>query len=325
LGNATAAASADACGGVASAVDEQLVPDCPNMQRVTFTIKDFKPTGSGYPVTSSGEMKVYGCCSGGSSGMCDGFGTEKGVVLFLHGAGGHADDYANLYPDHVYRPEDYNIIFLQTPRATATKSSWMSTYEDDLNHHWENCQVEDNMWFLSKIVDIQAEIYGGYEHVWMAGYSQGAVMTSAVALKGTSKVLGGAFVVAGYPPRPLYTDEGGAKDLPSDWSAAEVEDKKKSKIYFYTGEFDSVLPISKSFCRFNAVVGKYGLDSANYRFWSKTGYCHYNNEPLPDGSECEKQISPDGNEFHALWHVVSGEPDAVAGVVPIEPDSDCTA
>merc|ERR1712050_442720 len=107
-----------------------------------------------------------------------------------------------------------------------------------------NNQVEDNMYFLSRIVDDVAALYGGYERVWMAGYSQGAVMTSAVALKGTSKLLGGALVVAGYPPRPLYTDESGAEDLPSDWSTAEIEDKKKTKIYFYTGEFDSALPLS---------------------------------------------------------------------------------
>jgi len=266
-------------------------------------------------------MKVYGCSNDALNAVEE----KTGVVLFLHGAGGHADDYAKIYYTNVYRPDDYNIIFLQTPRATATTSSWMSTLESDLNHHWSNNQVEDNMYILSKIIDEVAALYGGHEHVWMAGYSQGAVMTSVVALKGTSKLLGGAFVVAGYPPRPLYTDEGGAKDLPSGWTAAEVEEKKKTKIYFYTGEFDSVLPISASFCRFSRVVQKYALDSDNFRFWSKTGYCHYDGEPLPDGSQCHKQISPNGNEFHALWHLVSGEPDAVAGVVPIAPDSDCTA
>jgi len=81
-----------------------------------------------------------------------------------------------------------------------------------------------------------------------------------------------------------------------------------------------VLPLSKSFCRFNSVVKKWGLDPANVRFWSKTGYCHYNGD---HGGACHKQISPHGNEFHVLWHVVKREVDKVAGVEPVEPGSDC--
>lgn len=314
--------SASATATAAAGAEAQLVPKCPNMVTVSFAIKYFKPSGSGFPVSSSGEMDVYGCSN---IGLLPEIGT-KGVVLFLHGAGGHADDYAGIYPANIYRPDDYNIIFLQTPRGTATKSSWMSTADADLNHHWDNNQVMDNMFFLNQIINSLALFYH-YPNIWIAGYSQGAVMSAAVALKATNQLLGGAFIVAGYPPRPLYTDEDGPKDVPSDWSAADVEDKKQTKIYFYTGEFDSVLPISKSFCRFKRVVDKYGLSSANYRFWSKTGYCHYNTEPLPSGGECSasQQISPNGNEFHALWHLVSGEPDSVAGVVTVTPSTDCTA
>jgi len=212
-----------------------------------------------------------------------------------------------LYPTRVYLPDDFNIIFLHTPRSDG----WMDLYEKDgLNHHWVNSQVEDNMEFLSQVLDQVAELFGGHDRVWIAGKSQGAVMTATMALRGTSKLLAGAFVVAGYPPRPLYTDEDGSKGAPSSWSSSDVENKKSTKMYFYTGDRDTVLPIDKSFCRFNSVVKRWGLNPANYRFWSKTGYTH-------------GQISPHGNEFHALWHVVQGEVDQVAGVVEVEPDSDC--
>jgi len=238
------------------------------------------------------------------------------VVLFLHGALNYADDYAELYPTYVYRPEDYDIIFLQTPR---TRPVWMSLADKtDLNHHWNNTQVEEDMTFVSEIVDQLAALYGGHERVWVAGMSQGAVVSAAVALKGTPKVLGGAFVVAGYPVRPLYTDEGGAKDPPSRWSSAELIQKQKTKIYFYTGESDSVLPISQSFCRFKRVVDKYKLDPANYRFWRKAGYGHYS-------KDAGGAISPNGNEFHALWHVVAGKPDDVAHVTSVAPATDCKA
>jgi predicted esterase len=325
--NVTATATGIASGGVGAGAEKQLVPTCSGMVRVTFHIKDFFPTGSGFPASSSGDMDVYGCSNNQIAPV---FNPDKlavkGVVLFLHGAGGHADDYADIYPSNVYRPDDYNIIFLQTPRGTATTSSWMSTDKDDLDHHWDNDQVMDNMFILSQIIDTLAKWYPGQDgstshpNVWIAGFSQGAVLSSAVALKATSRVLAGAFIVAGYPPRPLYTNDGGAKDLPSDWSADVVEEKEGTKIYFYTGELDATLPISESFCRYNRVVQKYRVSSANYRFWSKTGYCHFNGQCGKD-----KQISPSGNEFHALWHLVSGEPDSVAGVVTITPSTDCTA
>jgi len=270
------------------------------MEKVTFTIAGFQPSGSGI---ASGDLMVRGC----SNSKLDAVEGKKGVVVFLHGRGGAADEYAKLYPTRVYLPDDFNIIFLQTPRSDG----WMDLYEKDgLNHHWVNSQVEDNMEFLSQVLDQVAELYGGHDRVWIAGKSQGAVMTATMALRGTSKLLAGAFVVAGYPPRPLYTDEDGSKGAPSSWSSSDVENKKSTKMYFYTGDRDTVLPIDKSFCRFNSVVKRWGLNPANYRFWSKTGYTH-------------GQISPHGNEFHALWHVVQGEVDQVAGVVEVEPDSDC--
>merc|ERR1711979_12249 len=73
----------------------------------------------------------------------------------------------------------------------------------------------------------------------IAGKSQGAVMSATMALRGTSKLLAGAFVVAGYPPRPLYTDEDGSKGAPSSWPSSDVENKKSTKMYFYTGDRDS--------------------------------------------------------------------------------------
>jgi len=281
-----------------NATDVELA--CPNMRRVAFTVPNFQPGGSGL---LAGDLTVQGC----SNDELNAVEGKTGVVLFLHGRGGAADQYAELYPTSVYLPEDFNIIFLQTPRSDG----WMSL--DDkygLNHHWVNSHVIDNMGFLAPILDQLADLYGGHQHVWIAGKSQGAVMAATMALRGTSHLLAGAFIVAGYPPRPLYTDEEGAKGAPASWSASDVEEKKNTKMYFYTGDLDATLPIDQSFCRFNSVVKKWGLDPSNCRFWSKTGYTHGG-------------ISPHGNEFHALWHVVKGEVDQVAGVVEVQPESDC--
>jgi predicted esterase len=281
------------------------------MEKVSFKVSNFQPSGGDIP---SGNLIVRGC----SNGKLDEVQGKKGVVVFLHGSGGKADDYANMYPTSVYLPDDFNIIFLQSPRSTG--SHWMQLYEGDtLDHHWVNSQVEDNMVFLSEVLDQIAEAYGGHERVWIAGFSQGAVMSAAMVLRGTKKLLGGAFVIAGYPARPLYTDDSGSK-FPTDWHMADVAIKTQTKVFFYTGELDTVLPIDKSFCRFNSVVNTWGLDSANYRFWSKTGYCHYDGDA---GGACHNQISPHGNEFHALWHVVKGELDQVAGVELVKPGSDC--
>jgi len=203
-------------------------PACPNMEKVSFIVPNFQPSGDDIP---SGDLEVQGC----SNDKLDAVEGKKGVVVFLHGSGGHADDYAKMYPNQIYLPSDFNIIFLQTPRPKG--SHWMGLYErGSLDHHWVNSHVVDNMDFLSKVLDQVAEPYGGLEHVRIAGFSQGGVMSAAMALRGTRRLLAGAFVVAGYPVRGLYTDDIGAKGAPSDWSSAEVENKKKTNIYFYTLE-----------------------------------------------------------------------------------------
>jgi len=278
-----------------------------------FTIQPFEPVGTGLPVDPETKSLEVSYCANIGAFIDDPFRKISGVVLFLHGAGGSADDYVNI---DVHRPADWDTFFLNTPRGG---NSWMLIDQGDtLDHHWVNSQVEDAINYVSSIVDQLAETYGGYDKVWISGFSQGAVLSSAVALRGTPQVLGGAFVIAGYPPRPLYTDDGGAKDMPTSWSSAEKANKANTKIFFYTGELDTVLPLSESFCRYSQVLGKYGIGDDNVRYWSVTGACHYGTADQPEG-QCINRISPNGNEFVALWHAVQGQPDSVEGVVEVPP------
>jgi len=281
------------------------------MTMLSFTIRGFVPAGCGLP---RDEVIVYGC----SNTDLDDVPGKKGVVVYLHGAGASADSYADIYPHYIRLPSDYNVIFLSTPRADPV---WMYTTDaPTLNYHWVNAEVVDSISIVSTILEQVAVPYGGLEHVWVAGFSQGAVIASAVALQGLRTPPAGAFAVAGYPPRPLYTDEDGPADLPSGWSRA---DAKRAKFYFLTGEFDGVLPTDQAFCRYNRVLQKYGVPPSNYRFWSKLDWCHYETEKLPSGETCHNQISPNGQEFIALWDVVRGDPSNVTGVLPISPDGTC--
>ena len=139
-------------------------PRCPNMIKIFFIIPGFKPIGDGG--LRSGNLTVHGC-SNVELGPVQG---NKSLVLFLHGAGNSADSYARRYLTHIYRPDGYNILFLQSPRSG---SEWMRiNMKYDLNHHWIEDDVEDNMVYLSSILDQLADQYGGHDRIWIAGLSE---------------------------------------------------------------------------------------------------------------------------------------------------------
>lgn len=277
------------------------VDKCANMKNVTFRVKGFSPMAQGLP---GGSVDVYGC-------SFNALGTGKHVVLWLHGAGGSADDYARMAVAGKVKPlPDYDIIFLSSPRTNCcgkTGYFWMCNqnklenkppnYPDD---HWNN-EVVDSVTLVTMIVDQAASKYGGYDHVWVAGFSQGAVISSAVNLRGSSQLLAGGFAAAGYPPQMLYSNAAGAKPPPGWWSAQVRAAKGKTNQYFVTGDDDVTLPYKMSFCRYKHVLDALGIQKGN--FWTMTDYNHFADD------QGHPAISPssDGVEFQALWRAVQGQ------------------
>jgi len=139
--------------------------------------------------------------TGGSSGS-----KYSKVLIMLHGGGGSGEDWVKAYNYGMFKDiSDMKLVF---PTSNISSHVWYISYKN-------GCGLDDDCAYdLNSIKDSGSRVKALIKHemsaanispenVFLAGFSQGAQMTSYVQLMQLDFALGGAIVMDGYPLPPL--------------------------------------------------------------------------------------------------------------------------
>jgi len=168
------------------------------------------------------------------------------VLIMLHGGGGSGEDWVKCYNYGMFG--DISGMKLVFPTTNISTHVWYISYKN-------GCGLDDDCAYdLNSIRDsgsrvkalIEHEMQAANispEHMFLAGFSQGAQLTSYVQICQLDFPLGGAIVMDGYPLPPLI-------DMPN---VSEEEAKKLATYYgndmrwmIWEGEDDYIFPPNKT-------------------------------------------------------------------------------
>jgi len=244
-----------------------------------------------------------------SSSETNNFG-EKGTVVFLHGAGGSADEYDTLWKrGEIDVPSGFTIVFVQTPRT----SKWMTP-----SKNWADSpdtllgQVDDDVEILKHVLyELQKEA-GGYSKLWLCGRSQGACLSALLTVAGVGTTVAGTFSIAA-TALPQLQDIPSGSDLYSTPSQAKVN---AMRMGFYSGELDTTFTDQRpesangTFPLLKQTLTNLGFFSGDQgaHFWIKDGAGHNNIGP-------SEQYG--GEAFKVLFAFVQEQDPTQAGVAGV--------
>mmetsp|Transcript_140191 Transcript_140191/g.349417 ORF Transcript_140191/g.349417 Transcript_140191/m.349417 type:complete len:344 (-) Transcript_140191:139-1170(-) len=193
---------------------------------------DFEPQTDRDPILPSRvRVKVLSSSKKGHFG-------KNGTIVFLHGAGGQADEYNHLWKNgEIDLPSGFTIVFVQSPRGSwdPLPSPWLrpTKYGEDQPRTLE-WQVNDDVQILKHVLQELQEEAGGYSKLWLTGRSQGACLSVLLAVAGVGPTVAGAFAIAATALPQLQS-------IPFDGTyTAPSHDKLKGlRLGFYTGDRDT--------------------------------------------------------------------------------------
>lgn len=267
--------------------------------------QDFRPL-DGSALKTPVRVRVRSSSASGQFG-------QQGTVVFLHGAGGSADDYNKMWTGgKIPLPSGFSIVFVQSPREDA---KWMLS-SGTAGKTWAeqretlNAQVHDDVSILKHVLyELQKEA-GGYSKLWLCGRSQGACLSTLLAVAGVGPAVAGAFVIAATALPPL-------QDIPSGdiYSRPSPEKVQALRLGFYSGEkddfFTGVSPHASggTFTLLKDTLGKLGFFSGGPagHFWIKQGASHSSIGPS------EPKYN-DGDAFKVLFAFIQKQDPTKAGV-----------
>lgn len=162
---------------------------------------------------------------------------SKGTVVFLHGAGGEAKEYKDLWTrGDIDLPSGFTIVFVQSPRGSWEKlpSPWLRP-----SKYWEKQpktlerQVDDDVTILKSVLHELQKEAGGYSKLWLCGRSQGACLSALLAVAGVEPTVAGAFAIAATALPQL-------QDIPAGtiYAPPSQQKLKALRLGFYSGEID---------------------------------------------------------------------------------------
>lgn len=121
-------------------------------------------------------------------------------IIFIHGLGGSAQSYFNMFNKASTSPVDDNTRVVlpnaplrpQTSRGGQIIHSWFDILDGNFSpSSFSEEDIEESARYLGSLVDIEAQRYGGdYSKVFIGGCSQGCIMSLFTAL-GFHNQLGG--------------------------------------------------------------------------------------------------------------------------------------
>lgn len=271
---------------------------------------DFQPSNNEDPaLTTPVKIQVLSSSAAGDFG-------QNGTVVFLHGAGGSAKEYNGMWTSgEIDLPSGFTIVFVQSPRgpwtggSTTLDSPWLQP-----SKYWParqetlTAQVNDDVKILKHVLyELQKEA-GGYSKLWLSGRSQGACLSTLLAVAGVGPTVAGVFAIAASALPQL-------QDIPSDGTYTEPSQTKLStlRLGFYSGDeddqFTGVFPDDSNgtFPLLKATLANLGFFSGEQEdhFWLKAGASH--NSIGPSGTT-------NGDAFKVLFAFIANQDPTKAGV-----------
>ncbi|WP_341652852.1 phospholipase [Blattabacterium cuenoti] len=176
---------------------------------------------------------------------------EKTLFLMIHGYGSNEKD---LFPFQKDIPENFFIISIQGFYSIGTnKYSWYDIDFDNKNKFINIIQAKKTIEKISFFIHEAIEEYKLKKNpVWICGFSQGAILSYAIALKNSDKIKK-VIALSGYIenrilPKQIHHNSDleffishGKYDpiIPVNWSKKGLKFLKEKKILFFYKEYES--------------------------------------------------------------------------------------
>ncbi|WP_341660933.1 phospholipase [Blattabacterium cuenoti] len=176
---------------------------------------------------------------------------EKTLFLMIHGYGSNEKDLFSFQKDI---PENFFIISIQGIYSIGTnKYSWYDIDFDNKNKFINIIQAKKTIDKISFFIHEAIEEYKLKKNpVWICGFSQGAILSYAIALKNSDKIKK-VIALSGYlenrilPKQINYNSDleffisHGKYDpiIPVNWSKKGLKFLKEKKILFFYKEYES--------------------------------------------------------------------------------------
>ncbi|BBA16989.1 alpha/beta hydrolase [Blattabacterium cuenoti] len=179
------------------------------------------------------------------------YGNENTLFLMIHGYGSNEKDLFSFQKDI---PEDFFIISIQGFYSIGTnKYSWYDIDFDNKNKFINIIQAKETIEKISYFIHESIEEYKLRKNpVWICGFSQGAILSYAIALKNSDKIkrvisLSGYLENNIFPKNINYYSDleffisHGKYDsiIPINWTKKGLKFLKEKQILFFYKEYDS--------------------------------------------------------------------------------------
>ncbi|WP_185873884.1 alpha/beta hydrolase [Blattabacterium cuenoti] len=160
------------------------------------------------------------------------------LFLMIHGYGSNENDLFSLKKD---LPEDFFLISIQGFYSIGmNKYSWYDIDFDNKKQFINIAQAKNTIQKISFFIDEAIKKYKlNKNQVWVCGFSQGAILSYAIAFKKPDKIKN-IIVLSGYLEKNLIT----TKEMKN------IVDTKL-KIFISHGKYDTIIPIQLAKKSFN--------------------------------------------------------------------------
>jgi phospholipase/carboxylesterase len=169
---------------------------------------------------------------------------QRGSVIWLHGLGASSDDFKPVVPE--LRTPYLRFVFPAAPirpvtlRAGLRIPAWYDLTFGTLAPRENEAHLRESASELDALIEREHERGVEYEHIVLAGFSQGGAMVLHAGLRSRRR-LAGILVISGYLPV--------AHALPSDAEPA----RRDTPILFCHGRHDGVVPYAGGYASYDRV------------------------------------------------------------------------
>lgn len=152
------------------------------------------------------------------------------LLLLLHGYGSNEED---LFSFTAQLPEEYYIISARAPYSLPPYgNAWYAiSFDNDMNKFSDDAQAIASRDLIAQFIDEVVEAYPiDKDRVTLVGFSQGAILSYAVALTYPEKVER-VLAMSGYLNMDIVADDFNKKDI------------SKLRFFISHGAVDQVIPV----------------------------------------------------------------------------------
>lgn len=185
------------------------------------------------------------------------------VVVMLHGGGGSGENWIGVYTQGWLG--DISGIKYVFPTSAISSHVWYKSYKngcglkDDCGYNISS--IEESATRIAALLEKErqaAQIGGNAKQIFLAGFSEGAQMTSYMQIAKLEYALGGAAIMDGYPLPPLC-DMPGADPAAAKRNASYVG--QDMNFFLYHGDADPIFPVGETELAYSGVFAALGVES----------------------------------------------------------------